>query len=295
MSELPMNEWNYEPLTNDAMFHLVFLNNEKARKALVSTLLNIPEKEISEITVINPMQFSDSFDAMQTVLDLRMHLVSGAYLNIEMQVKRFSEWTNRTVVYSCRQITDQSNNEGFKYGDLEPVIHIAIMNNTLFENHKRFFAKYEVMDEEGYRYTDKLQFLEQFIQGRPVVGHDDGISRLEIDGRFRHDGCKIIGQISVVLKIDQILPHLGLDDGIIQILIHPVQSAEFHQQILGSLLTDALDAGDIVGGVTHQSLQINEPFRLEAVFLPEFFFRIEGRGGLTRPGDHQLDVDIFIN
>jgi len=159
MSELSMRDWDYEPLTNDAMFHLVFLNNEKARKALVSTLLNIPENEISEINVLNPIQFSDSFDAMQTVLDLRMQLVSGPYLNIEMQVKRFPEWTNRTVVYTCRQITDQSNNEGFKYSALEPVIQIAIMNYTLFEDHRRFFAKYEVMDEEGYRYTDKLQFL----------------------------------------------------------------------------------------------------------------------------------------
>ena len=61
MSELPMSEWDYEPLTNDAMFHLVFLNNEKARKALVSTLLNIPESEIVEIVVLNPMQFTDVF------------------------------------------------------------------------------------------------------------------------------------------------------------------------------------------------------------------------------------------
>ena len=61
-------------------------------------------------------------------------------------------------MYSCRQITEQSNAEGFRYNDLEPVIHIAIMDHTLFEDHKRFFTRYEIMDEEGYRYTDKLQF-----------------------------------------------------------------------------------------------------------------------------------------
>jgi len=159
MPVMPDNDWNFEPLTNDVMFHLVFLNNEKARTALVSTLLNIPEKEIKGITVMNPIQFSDAFDASQTVLDLRLHLVNGLYLNIEMQVRRFSEWTNRTIVYSCRQIIDQSNREGFGYSNLEPVIHIAIMNHTLFEDHRRFFAKYELMDETGYRYSDKLQFL----------------------------------------------------------------------------------------------------------------------------------------
>ena len=87
-----------------------------------------------------------------------MQLNSGAYLNVEMQVRRFSYWTNRTVVYSCRQITEQSNAEDFSYDKLEPVIHISIMDHTLFEDHKRFFAKYELMDDKGYRYTDKLQF-----------------------------------------------------------------------------------------------------------------------------------------
>ena len=38
------------------------------------------------------------------------------------------------------------------------MIHIGIMDHTLFPEHKRFFAKYELRDEEGYSYTDKLQF-----------------------------------------------------------------------------------------------------------------------------------------
>ena len=159
MSEEFLQEsWNFEPLTNDGMFHLVFLNNKKALRSLVSVLMNIPESEIVDIDVLNPMQFSDAYDAKQTVLDLRVHLNNDTYLNIEVQIRRFQEWTNRTVVYTCRQITEQSNREGFAYKDLEPVIHVAIMDHTLFEDHKRFFTRYEVMDEEGYRYTDKIQF-----------------------------------------------------------------------------------------------------------------------------------------
>ena len=150
--------WKFEPLTNDAMFHMVFLNNEKARKGLVSVLLGIPESEIQDAEVMNPMQFPDAFDAKQTVLDLRLHLNDNSYLNLEMQVRRFPHWTNRVVVYSCRQITEQSRVEGFDYDSLEPVIHVAIMDHTLFTGHKRFFTKYEVQDKDGYLYTDKLQF-----------------------------------------------------------------------------------------------------------------------------------------
>ena len=158
MPEWIPQDWNYEPLTNDAMFHLVFLNNEKALRSLLSALLNIPETEMKSIQILNPMQHAETVDAKLTVLDLRLHLNDNTYLNIEMQVRRFHEWLNRTLVYSCRQITEQANVEGFSYSRLEPVIHIAILDHTLFENHKRFFTKYQLQDEEGYSYTDKLQF-----------------------------------------------------------------------------------------------------------------------------------------
>ena len=127
-------------------------------RSLISTLLNITEDEILEVKVPNPIQHSDALSAKITVLDLRLHLNNNRYLNIEMQVRRFICWTNRTLVYSCRQITEQSNADGFDYENLEPVIHIAIMNYSLFEDHRRFFSKYELQDEEGYRYSDKIQF-----------------------------------------------------------------------------------------------------------------------------------------
>ena len=38
------------------------------------------------------------------------------------------------------------------------MIQISIMDHTLFPDHKRFFAKYEIRDEEGYQYTDKMAF-----------------------------------------------------------------------------------------------------------------------------------------
>ncbi len=47
----------------------------------------------------------------------------------------------------------------FDYEKLEQVVQISIMDHTLFEDHKRFFAKYELRDEEGYRYSYRLRFL----------------------------------------------------------------------------------------------------------------------------------------
>ena len=151
-------ELEYESLMNDVLFHMVFANNEKALRGLVSCLLNIPEADMGKIDVLNPMQYMDAKSSKLTVLDLRVHMADGRFVNIEMQVRRFEYWTNRSVVYSCRQITEQSNAEGFQYDSLEPVIQVAIMNHTLFEDHKRFFTRYQLQDNEGYPYSDKIQF-----------------------------------------------------------------------------------------------------------------------------------------
>ena len=147
----------YIPLKNDLLFHMVFTRNMAALKALLSALLNIPEASIRQIEILDPMQYSEAMESKLTILDLKVHLNDGAYILVEMQVRRFAYWTNRTVAYACRQVADQIH-LGFDYDKLEPVIQISIMDHSLFPEHKRFFARYTPRDEEGYPYTDKLRF-----------------------------------------------------------------------------------------------------------------------------------------
>ena len=42
---------------------------------------------------------------------------------------------------------------------LDPVIQIFIRDCSLFPEHKRFLSSYVPRDDEGYPYTDKLQFI----------------------------------------------------------------------------------------------------------------------------------------
>ena len=144
-------------LRNDLLFHMVFTRNAEALKGLLSVLLSIPVTEITEIEVLNPMQYSKVIDTKLTVLDLKVHLNGERFVLVEMQVRRFPHWTNRSLTYASRQIADQVHAR-FNYGKLEPVILISIMNHTLFPVHPRFFAKYVLRDEEGYPYSDKLRF-----------------------------------------------------------------------------------------------------------------------------------------
>ena len=141
----------------------------------------------------------------------------------------------------------------------------------------------------------KFQFLEQLIQLQPVIGLNNGILRRKIDGRFRADGGKVEGKIGVLLPRLQLFPELGADGWVVQMGVNPVQTAEFRQQLLCGLGADAGHARNIVGGIPHEGFQVDELFRFETVFLPEFFFVKQRRRGLPRLGDHQLDVDISVD
>ena len=149
---------DYISLTNDLLFHMVFTRNAEALKGLLSVLLNVPEADIEKVEVLNPMQYSEVSDSKLTVLDLKVHMNNNTYIHVEMQVRKFEYWTNRTLGYACRQIADQIHAD-FDYGKLEPVIQISIMDYSLFPDHKRFFTDYIPRDEECYPYTDKLQFI----------------------------------------------------------------------------------------------------------------------------------------
>ena len=75
-----------------------------------------------------------------------------------MQVRHFNLWTNRTLIYGCRNIDSQTDGKD-AYVHLEPVIQISILNFTLFPDHKVFYAVYKIQDDDHQVLTDKLQFI----------------------------------------------------------------------------------------------------------------------------------------
>ena len=190
-----MADTEFVSLRNDLLFHMVFTRNKKALKGLLSVMLNIPVEQIKDTDVLNPMQYSDAIDAKLTVLDLKVHLNDNSFILVEMQVRKFEEWTNRTVVYTCRQVADQAQDD-FDYNKLEPVIQISIMDHTLFPDHKRFFKPYRVVDDEGYLYTDKIQFwVMDLTQIDQATEEQKAQGLVEWANAFRADSWDEVNQI----------------------------------------------------------------------------------------------------
>ena len=76
--------FDYCALTNDLLFHMVFSQNMKALRSLLSALLGMPESDIQSIDVLNPMQYNASIDTKVTVLDLKLHLNADEFILIEL-------------------------------------------------------------------------------------------------------------------------------------------------------------------------------------------------------------------
>ena len=63
------------------------------------------------------------------------------------------------------------------------------------------------------------------------------------------------------------LPLLGFDALVVNVLVHALQRAEGLHQREGGLFADALHAGDVIRGVAHQALHLDELLRRKAVFF----------------------------
>lgn len=78
------------------------------------------------------------------------------YVNIELQLIDYDNWTERSVGYLCRSYDNL--NRGDDYIDTKPAIHIGILDFTLFEEYPEFFASYRLLNVKNHNeYTSKFQ------------------------------------------------------------------------------------------------------------------------------------------
>ncbi|MFR6537397.1 MAG: PD-(D/E)XK nuclease family transposase [Lachnospiraceae bacterium] len=111
---------------------------------LVSALLHINPDDVKSIEIQNPIELGKVYDDKEFILDISLLLNDDTYINLEMQVSNNNDWPERSLSYLCRSF-DQLN-RGQAYLDAKPVIHIGILNYTLFENAPEFYATYELQN-----------------------------------------------------------------------------------------------------------------------------------------------------
>ena len=76
-------------------------------------------------------------------------------INLEMQVLNQGNWPDRSLSYLCR--TFDQLNQGQDYPEVLPVIHIGILDFTLFPEQPEFYSTYMLLNIRNHTiYSDKI-------------------------------------------------------------------------------------------------------------------------------------------
>ena len=85
------------PMINDYMFRAVMQSNNKALTGLISSLLHIRPEDISSVEITNPIVLGNACKDKEFRLDINMVLNNRELINLELQVERKVNWTERST------------------------------------------------------------------------------------------------------------------------------------------------------------------------------------------------------
>ena len=136
----------------------------------------------------------------------------------------------------------------------------------------------------------KAQTLENAVKSIGIVLIPEIVRGLEVQGHIPDYSGQPVGHLRALPALGQLFADALLDLQAVQVGIDILDFPIAPHQIHGGLFTDAGDAGDIIGAVSHESLQIHHQRRGKAVFLLETRRGIQHRFGLTHAGLHVADA-----
>ena len=142
-------------LMNDYMFRAVMQKNKNVLKELVCALLHLNPPNVKSVTILNPIELGEAFNAKTFVLDIKVMLDNSTIINLEMQVLQQSFWSDRSLSYLC----DIFNNlkKGEDYSQIKPAYHIGIVDFTPFPDYPEFYATNKMMNiKKHYIYNDNF-------------------------------------------------------------------------------------------------------------------------------------------
>ena len=159
-------------MTNDYMFRTVLQNNKGTLRGLVASIMNFKTEDIKDVTIENPIVIGDAMSDKEYRLDILVTLNSSATLNIEMQINNYSDWTNRSLVYLCREFDSLSHGE--LYENLKPVYQVSFIDFRLFSDHPEFFGKYQMRNVlDGYLYNSNFNLYVIELNSTDIATDDD--------------------------------------------------------------------------------------------------------------------------
>ena len=112
-----------------------------------------------------------------------------------------------------------------------------------------------------------------------------------VDGDAALDDGQPVAEPGAVPVLFEPGAHTGADGRVIELFIYAVKRAEPGDESGGRLFADAGDTGDVIGGIAHQRLDVDELARRDAVFFGDGFRGHRGRFAAPEVGGGQQHRD----
>ena len=188
--------------TNNFMFQMILNKNNLVLKGLISSLLHLPLEEIDSVVIENPIELGKEIDQKDFILDIRVKLNNDTTINLEMQVLNEYNWPDLSLSYLCRPF-DQLYS-GKDYSLLRPVIHIGILDFTLFPQSPEFYATYKLLNIKNHEvYNDKFILSVLSLKQIELATEEDKV--WQIDKWSRLFSAKTWRDIKMISENNEIL------------------------------------------------------------------------------------------
>ena len=78
------------------------MENPIVRKGFCAAILRVPPETIEKTELLLTHLQRDHADDKLGILDVRVRMMDGVQINMEMQVKKYAFWDERTLFYLCK-------------------------------------------------------------------------------------------------------------------------------------------------------------------------------------------------
>ena len=136
-------------LTQDLMFKNYFKLNKNVLKSLLKAFLSLPKNSsIKYIVILDSLIPSLSLAEKSSLMDLRIQLDSGEFVNVEMQAFPHKSFTQRILLYWAKNYGSQLST-GEQYETLCPAYSLIFSTFDLFSETKDFYTSFSIRSDSS--------------------------------------------------------------------------------------------------------------------------------------------------
>ena len=149
MNRTTKNRSLFINLTQDLMFKNYFKLNKDLLKSLLQTFLPLPDNSpIKDITILDSLLPALTPEEKSSLMDLRVQLNSGEFVNVEMQAFPHKSFTQRILLYWAKNYGSQLKT-GKRYETLYPAYSLIFSVHDLFPQTGGFYTSFSIRSDES--------------------------------------------------------------------------------------------------------------------------------------------------